>query len=66
MIFLTNEHLALAEKYYKIDKNKIDIIPPGVEKEFFNKKKTLKINDLLKIVFYNGNNDFIDRGLMKY
>ena len=56
-------HIALAENYYRIDKGKVDIIPPGVEMEFLNKNKTLKINNLLKVVFYNGNNDFIDRGL---
>lgn len=62
-IFLTKSHLALAKKYYKIDRNKISIIPNGVEKEFYNKEKEIKIDGPLKIVFYNGNNDYIDRGL---
>ncbi len=62
-IFLAKSHLTLAEKYYKINKNKVIVIPNGVESEFVNKEKKIKIDNLLKVVFYNGNNDFIDRGL---
>ena len=64
MIFLSEQHLELALKYYKfMDKNKIMIIPHAVEIDFSNNNKKLDINDCLRIIFYNGNNDSIDRGL---
>ncbi|MGA7837078.1 MAG: glycosyltransferase family 4 protein [Ignavibacteriaceae bacterium] len=65
LIFLSADHLALAEEYYNINKSKVAIIPNGVEKEFVNINRKIKIDNFLKIVFYNGNNDFIDRGLEK-
>jgi glycosyltransferase involved in cell wall biosynthesis len=62
MIFLSQQHLNLAEKYYSIDREKITIIPNGVEKEFFEAEKNFKVNNFINIVFYNGISDSIDRG----
>lgn len=64
LIFLSEYQKRLATRYYgTIDGGKIKLIPNGVESDFYNNDKKLNINNSLKIVFYNGNNDSIDRGL---
>lgn len=51
-------------EYYKISDKKYHIIPNGVNSLFHHNTKTFtKIEDSLKIVFYNGFNSMIDRRL---
>ena len=63
LIFLSNPQLELAKKFYNFNNNKTTIIPHGVESEFYNANKILDTNESIKIVFYNGLNDSIERGL---
>ncbi|GAB6282543.1 MAG: glycosyltransferase family 4 protein [Ignavibacterium sp.] len=66
LFFLSNQQIELANKYYKVSKGKILKIPNGVEDDFFNSQKSFNPSlqiDNLKIVFYNGMNNRIERGL---
>ncbi|MBN2571298.1 MAG: glycosyltransferase, partial [Ignavibacteriales bacterium] len=50
-------------KFYKINKKKIIFIPNGVDKTFYCESKKNFKNKKLNIVFYNGFDNEIDRGL---
>jgi glycosyltransferase involved in cell wall biosynthesis len=63
MIFPSNLLLNLFNNYYKISHKEYRIIPNGVNKIFYDRGNSfpLVVNSV-KIVFYNGFNDSINRG----
>lgn len=66
LFFLSNQQIELANKYYKISKGKIFKVPNGVEDDFFIIQKkyfSSSKSEKLKLVFYNGMNNKIERGL---
>ena len=63
LVFVSKLHLILSKKYYDLNTKNIAIIPNGIEKEFYSLKVKMKINNNLNVVFYNGVNDTINRGL---
>ncbi|MFZ0453080.1 MAG: glycosyltransferase [Ignavibacteriaceae bacterium] len=63
LIFLSKQHIELAKKFYDFVDNKTAIIPHGVESEFYNPDKIMNIDESFNIVFYDGINDSIERGL---
>lgn len=63
VVFVSPLLLNSVKKYYKL-KQKCFIIPNGVDKEYnFFIKKSFYILDKLNLVFYNGFDKFIKRGL---
>ncbi len=63
LIFLSQLHLDLADRYYNFSKNKTIIIPNGIDADFIRDDHKEFNNNLLKFVFYNGINDGIERGI---
>ncbi len=66
LFFLSNQQIELANKFYKISNGKIFKVPNGVEDDFFITQKKLFTSDesqKLNLVFYNGTNNKIERGL---
>ncbi|MHB8336403.1 MAG: glycosyltransferase family 4 protein [Ignavibacteriaceae bacterium] len=63
LIFVSKQHLNLAKRFFDLKENRIAIIPNGVEKEFYAPDSIKNFNHVLNIVFYNGINDSIDRGI---
>ena len=63
LIFLSEAQLELAKRFYNLNNHKNYIIPNGVEIEFYNPNKIFNIKESINIVFYNGINDNIERGL---
>ncbi|MHB1686880.1 MAG: glycosyltransferase family 4 protein [Ignavibacteriaceae bacterium] len=63
LIFVSKQHLSLAKRFFDLKENRIAIIPNGVEKEFYAPDSIKNFNHVLNIVFYNGINDSIDRGI---
>ncbi len=63
LIFVSSQLLELAKKYYKINERRISIIPNGVDAKFYDNKNYNDFEDIIKIIFYNGTNEHIDRGI---
>jgi len=54
------------KQYYKVSDDRCIIIPNGISKIFCEKGRVFpEINNSLKIIFYNGSNDSINRNLDK-
>ena len=63
LIGISNQQIEIAKRYYsKKEIKKIIKLPLGVDDVFFQKTQE-KPFDSIKIVFYNGFNNFTDRGL---
>lgn len=62
-IFVSKLLLEKSIGYYLFDPKKCCVIPNGIDKIFVNKKKAIDIRKKLKILFYNGFNSSIERGL---
>jgi len=63
LIGLSNQQIKIAQKYYpRKEIEKVIILPLGIDKVFFQTIQE-KHSAAIKIVFYNGFNNFIDRGL---
>jgi len=65
LVFLSDQMFNLAQKYYKIDKSKVTIIPNGVSTPTVSKEKNLDLSNGVEIVFYNGLEVSRERGLKK-
>lgn len=65
LVFVSERHLTLVKEYYQLETKIIAIIPNGIEKEFYSINVERKTNDFLNVIFYNGINDTIDRGLFQ-
>lgn len=62
-LFFSEQQIKLAKKYYKIHNISKYIIPNGIDEDFFNIEKNKKDIDEIKLVFYNGFDNTLDRGL---
>jgi glycosyltransferase involved in cell wall biosynthesis len=63
LVFLSQQHLNLAKQFYVLNIDKTTIIPQGVELEFYDPDRTLNLTSGINIVFYNGIESSIERGL---
>lgn len=63
IVFLSEQSKKFAEKYCDLSNSKFCIIPNGVSPNFFVQNVSISPQNKLKIVFYNGIGNNIDRGL---
>jgi len=63
LVFLSEQSKKNAERYYNLNHSNTCIIPNGVSSNFFVQNNSALPKDNLKIVFYNGIDDSIDRGI---
>jgi glycosyltransferase involved in cell wall biosynthesis len=64
LIFPSSLLLNTFRQFYKVSDDKCIIIPNGISKIFCEQERVFpEINNSLKIIFYNGFNDSINRGL---
>ena len=64
LIFPSSLLLNTFKQNYKVSDNKCIIIPNGISKIFCEQERVFpKINNSLKIIFYNGFNNILNRGL---
>ena len=65
IIFLSEKSRKIAEKYYKLNKNKITFIPNGISQKYFLEKANKTKESKLSVVFYNGITKNVERGLLE-
>lgn len=63
IVFVSDETINLAKKYYEIDEGKTTVIHQGIDPEFYEANKKFQLSFPIKIIFYNGINSGIDRKL---
>jgi len=63
LVFLSEQSKKFAERYYNLSHSDFYIIPNGVSSSFFMQNESASLLNDLKIVFYNGIDNTIDRGL---
>jgi glycosyltransferase involved in cell wall biosynthesis len=54
LVFLSANQLEIAKQYYKIQMQKVNILPNGIDENFCNDQKRFNEKGNRKIVFYNG------------
>lgn len=62
-LFYSEEQIKLASKFYSLNNKEIFIIPNGIDDDFYNSNEKINHQDSIKLVFYNGFDDSLDRGL---
>lgn len=63
LVFLSEQSKKFAERYYNLGHSNFCIIPNGVSSNFFMRNESASPLNDLKIVFYSGIDNRIDRGL---
>lgn len=63
IFFLSDAHITLASKYYELSFKDYSIVPNGIDNIFYNSISRRNIEGKINILFYNGMNDSLDRGI---